>query len=102
MTTRRLTFAELPLFAGEHELAVALVGPERAGEWKAIVPLYEARGFPKIDPMMRGRYTRAVLAFFDHEYRLSGAIAAAPPGVERPIKWGRLIRLPHTGARYGH
>lgn len=32
MTTRRITFDQLPLFASEQEIGAALLGPER---WKA-------------------------------------------------------------------
>jgi hypothetical protein len=36
------TLDELPLFASDHEIAVAVVGPERAGEYaKEIIPLLE-------------------------------------------------------------
>jgi hypothetical protein len=82
-----LRFTDLPLFASEKELATALLGQERASEWRALVPLYEKRGFPKIDPLMGGRYTPAVKAFFDHDYRLTPDAPAAPPGAEKVITW---------------
>lgn len=89
---KRVTFADLPLFADEAELARALLG-ERSGAWRELVPLYEARGFPKIDPMMGGRYVPAVKAFFDREYRLTERGPAAPQGTEGVIEWnGRRRR----------
>lgn len=79
-------FADLPLFASDKELAAALLGG-RSGAWRDLIPLYERRGFPKIDPVMGGRYTPAVKAFFDRDYGLTDAAPAAPPGVEGVITW---------------
>jgi hypothetical protein len=45
----------LPLFATDSVLGAALLGPERVQEFRQMVPLLEARGFPKIDHMMGGR-----------------------------------------------
>lgn len=87
MPVRTLTFDTLPLFATDAELAEALLG-KRACAWKDLMPLYERRGFPKIDPVMGGRYTPAVKAFFDVEYGLTASAPKAPPGVEKPIKFG--------------
>ena len=77
----------LPLFAGEAELGAALLGPERACEWKTLAPLYERQGLPKIDTMMGGRYVPAVKAFFDQQYNLTPLAPAAPDGIERPEAW---------------
>jgi hypothetical protein len=54
-----------------------------------IVTLLEARGFPKIDHLMGGRYVRAVIDFFDNQYGLNrgGASPLAPDGVEDFEKW---------------
>ena len=98
MTRRPLAFDELPLFASEYDLAVALLGAARSGAWRDIAPLYERRGLPKIDPLMEGRYVPAVKAFFDSEYRLAPQAPASPPGVERPISWNRAYPLAHTNA----
>lgn len=87
-----VTLDSLPLFASDRELAVALLGKERGRAWRNLVPIYERNGFPKIDPLMGGRYTRAVLAFFDREYGLTERSPLAPPGVERVIDWN--VRKP--------
>jgi len=81
----------LPLFADDDVLGAALLGPARIGEWQQIAPLLEARGLPKIDPQMGGRYTRAVVAFFDHLYGLDhdGDVPFAPDGVEDFEGWKR-------------
>lgn len=63
---------ELPLFAGEEDLAMAVFGPGQLRHWKQVVRLLEERGFPRSDALMGGRYTPAVKAFFDREYRVHG------------------------------
>jgi hypothetical protein len=83
---RRSAIEDLPLFADDGVLGLALLGVRRAGEWQAIVPIYERRGFPKVDPVMGGRYVPAVRAFFDQEYGIGGAKLSAPDGIERPWK----------------
>jgi hypothetical protein len=74
----------LPLFATDSVLGAALLGADRVQEFRQIAPMLEARGLPKIDPLMGGRYMRAVIAWFDHQYGLDRGAAAplAPDGVE--------------------
>ncbi|WP_439406405.1 hypothetical protein ACNJX9_34030 [Bradyrhizobium sp. DASA03076] len=83
---RQVTLEDLPLFASEMDVSVALMGPGRYSEFRAIVPLLERRGFPKIDGLMGGRYTPAVRAFFDLEYGLyaqgRGSVYGAIDGPE--------------------
>jgi hypothetical protein len=45
----------LPLFATDDVIGAALLGPKRVQEWHQLAPLLEARGLPKIDPLMGGR-----------------------------------------------
>lgn len=80
MSNRFQTLDKLPLFASEEAIACALLGPGRTTEWHQIVPLLERRGFPTIDGLMGGRYTPAVKAFFDRDYRVAGdqVVASAP------------------------
>lgn len=68
-----VTLEQLPLFADERSLSEAVLGRGKYTHWRSVVPLLERRGFPKIDGLMGGRYTRAVRAFFDWEYGISGA-----------------------------
>jgi hypothetical protein len=70
---------DLPAFANDDELASALMGVGRTAEFRQIIPLLEARGFPKIDGLMGGRYVPAVKAFFDREYRIRGDDQVAAP-----------------------
>ncbi|MGY4355525.1 hypothetical protein ACVWZR_004571 [Bradyrhizobium sp. i1.3.1] len=68
-----ITLEQLPLFADERSLSEAVLGHGQYTHWRAVVTLLEGRGFPKIDGLMGGRYTRAVRAFFDREYGIGGA-----------------------------
>jgi hypothetical protein len=81
----------LPLFATDTALGAALLGLDRVPEWLAMTPLLETKGLPKIDPLMHGRYTPAVRAFFDRLYGLDHGGASAPPlapdGVEDLEAW---------------
>jgi hypothetical protein len=79
-------FDDLPLFADDLAIGTALLGSGRAGEWPNLVPMYERRGFPKIDPVMGGRYVPAIKAFFDGEYGIGIARVSTPDGGERPWK----------------
>jgi hypothetical protein len=81
---------DLPLFASDETIGAALLGPERVNEWRQIAPLLEARGLPKVDQLMGGRYMPAVRAFFDHLYGLDrGATPLSPDGVENFKSWKR-------------
>jgi len=80
MTFRFQPLDRLPLFASEEAVACALLGPGKVTEWHQIAPLLEKRGFPSIDGLMGGRYTPAIRAFFDREYKVKGEglVASAP------------------------
>jgi hypothetical protein len=81
----------LPLFATDDALGAALLGPHRVPEWRHIASLLETRGLPRVDQLMGGRYTRAVIAFSDHSYGLDcgGDVPLAPDGTENFEKWRR-------------
>jgi hypothetical protein len=86
--TRRIE--SLPLFATDPVLGAYLLGPDRVREFKQMVPMLEARGMPRVDHLMGGRYTRAVIAWLDQQYGLQnrGANAPlAPDGVEDFDGW---------------
>jgi hypothetical protein len=78
MTSRFQPLDRLPLFASEDEVARALLGPGKVAEWRQIAPLLEKRGFPSIDGGRR--YTPAIRAFFDRDYKVKGdgPVASAP------------------------
>ncbi|HEY1474005.1 MAG TPA: hypothetical protein VGF53_07980 [Pseudolabrys sp.] len=77
----------LPLYAGEDEIALAVLGPDRAPEWGAIAPLLERRGLPKPDPLLGGRYVPAIKVFFDREHGIGIDSPLAPDGTEDLGSW---------------
>ena len=84
----------LPLFATDEVIGAALLGADRVQEWRQIASLLEPRGLPKVDQLMGGRYVRAVVAYFDHQYGLDHGAdpPLAPDGVEDFEKWKKQKR----------
>lgn len=78
--------ADPPLFLPDEEIAQRILGA-RAREFKALAPLLERRGFPKIDAVMGGRYWPAVKRFFDVENGLVETRPLAPSGREDVEAW---------------
>jgi hypothetical protein len=74
------------LFPCEAEIARRLSQSET--HWRAVVRQLEREGLPKIDPVMRGRFWPAVVAFFRARYGIDGdactrvAISATEDGEE--------------------
>jgi hypothetical protein len=89
---KRLLLDELPIFADDAAIGQALLGTVRADEWPSLVPLFEREGFPRIDPIMRGRYVPAIKAFFDCKYGLSKTAPTARNGAEKPDRWNERKR----------
>ncbi|MBB3743759.1 hypothetical protein FHX10_003258 [Rhizobium sp. BK591] len=84
-------FPKLPLFATDKELAIAVVGKERASMWiKAVIPQLERKGFPRIDPLHDGRPVPLVMRFYDGYFGITAGLqAVAPDGEERLGTWKR-------------
>jgi hypothetical protein len=89
---------ELPLFPNERDIALIVVGRDRARDWPEIARTLEKRGFPLIHPLMGGRKLADVLDFFHHKPAPPGGrnfvyAPYAPDGVEDfnppPISRGR-------------
>jgi hypothetical protein len=79
MTTRNKraparTIEQLPLFADDDSIGEAVLGPERATEFKGIATLLEPQGMPKISPLFGGRYTRGVKMFLDGMQGLAAGV----------------------------
>ena len=54
----------LPLFANDRQIAIAVVGKDRASMWmKVVIPQLERSGFPRIDPLHDGRPVPLVKRF---------------------------------------
>lgn len=68
------TLDALPLFATDKEIAIAIVGPQRAAEWlRARLPTLAARaGFPKIDEFHGGRAVSRVKLFYEEYLGITG------------------------------
>lgn len=83
--------SQLPMFATDQQLAVAIVGKERASMWvKAVVRQLEKKGFPRIDPLHDGRPVPLVRKFYDGYFGITAGFAAtAPDGEERLGLWKR-------------
>ena len=76
------------MFADEAGLAEVFMGPGKSSEWRQSANLLEARGLPRIDALMGGRYKPAVKAFFDKEYGLvTAAPRPVPDGIEKLGPW---------------
>ena len=84
----------LPLFATDHQLAVAIVGKSRASMWvKTVIPQLERKGFPRIDPLHDGRPVPLVKKFYDGYFGITaGFSVAAPDGQENWEQWKKSKR----------
>jgi hypothetical protein len=81
--SRHSTHKKGGLFPSEAEIAKRL--GQKPSEWAAQALVLEREGLPRIDPLMGGRYLRAVLAFFDRRNGLS--TASAPSNVDGEETW---------------
>jgi hypothetical protein len=68
------------LFPGEAEIARRL--SQTPDDWRAKAAVLERDGFPRVDPLMGGRYWPAVLAWWNRRYGLSTIEASQPDGEE--------------------
>ncbi|KQR77547.1 hypothetical protein [Rhizobium sp. Leaf341] len=86
--------ASLPMFATDKQIAVAIVGKERADLYvKTVIPQLMRKGFPHIDPLHDGRPVPLVRKFYDGYFGITAGFAAtAPDGEERLGQWvGRRV-----------
>lgn len=75
--------SKLPLFATDREIAVAVVGKERASMYiKAVIPMLERSGFPRIDPLHDGRPVPLVRRFYDGYFGITAGFQATGPDGE--------------------
>jgi hypothetical protein len=94
--------SKLPLFATDLEIAIAIVGKARASEWKRnVLPVIEARGFPKYDHLHGGRPVPLIRRYYDCYLGLAQPIhAAGPDGEERLGQWTKSRRS-RTKTKWG-
>lgn len=91
---KAISLEGLPLFATDHQLAIAIVGKTRASMWvKTVIPQLERKGFPKVDPLHDGRPVPLVKKFYDGYFGITAGFAAASPdGEERLGQWKKSAR----------
>jgi hypothetical protein len=77
-----LTIDRLPLFADDEQIGEAVLGRERACEFKRFATLLEPRGMPKISPFWGGRYVPAVKAFLDTTQGIASVAPLKEDGME--------------------
>jgi hypothetical protein len=68
------------LFPSEAEIARRL--SQTPADWKAKSKILERDGFPKINPLMNGRYWPAVEAWWHRRYGLTKIEVSQPDGEE--------------------
>ena len=85
-------FSELPLFATDKELAIAIVGPKRATEWlrDKFPTISVKQGFPPVDSFHGGRPTVKVAKFYETYIGMTGPnVNFAPDGGDSVLSWGK-------------
>jgi hypothetical protein len=82
---------KLPLFATDKEIALAVVGKERAQMWiKSVVPILEQkRGFPRIDTLHGGRPVPLVRKWYNLHLGVDRSYVQTTQedGKENPDAW---------------
>ena len=74
----------LPLFASDREIAVAVVGRARAAYWQRdVLPVLERKGFPAVDPLHTARAVPLVRKFYEDYFGITAGFAMAKPGGEK-------------------
>lgn len=90
----------MPLYPREAQIARAVLGPNREGDWAAIATLEERYGLPMIDALYGGRYWPAVLAYFDRRWGLrKDHVAAVPDGRDNFDEQPRRPRARNEGRK---
>lgn len=86
--------SKLPIFATDMEIAVAIVGKQRASLFvRAVIPELERKGFPRIDALHDGRPVPLIRKFYEGYLGITaGFNLAAPDGREDLESWTRSKR----------
>jgi hypothetical protein len=84
----------LPMFASDSEIAVAIVGKKAAADWlrSRFPALEKTPGFPKVDPLHGGRPVPLVKLFYDNYLRVPESGKGLPDGEENEGAWTRSRR----------
>lgn len=82
-TVTNAALDKLPLFATDLEIAVAIVGKQKASRWKReVIPTLERSGFPRWDPLHEGRPVPLVKQFFAAYFGATAGFTLANQGGE--------------------
>ena len=76
---------DIPRYASEKEIALAVLGPERWRDWPGLVPSLEREGMPKVDRFIGARYWPAVRAWLDRRHGVNRM--AEPVEVDGEENW---------------
>jgi hypothetical protein len=76
------TLDQLPLFSDDESIGEAVLGRDRAGEFRGIATLLEQKGMPPVSPIFGGRYVPSVKWFLDTMQGLVGSIPFKEDGRE--------------------
>lgn len=89
-----VTLDALPMFAGDQEIAEAIVGRDKAEKWMRdrLPTLASKPGFPPIDAFHGGRPVKLVIRFYDEYLGTDSGQAIAPRGVADASQWKRSRR----------
>jgi len=82
--------SKLPLFATDREIAIAVVGKERASMYvKSVIPPLERHGFPRIDVLHGGRPVPLVRKWYNLHMGVDRAyvLQSLEPPKENPDAW---------------
>ncbi len=81
-------FDDLPLFASDAELALAIMGPEHAKDFLQVLPHFvNHHGFPKPDPLLGRRYRPAVREWLDKRWNVGMPGLPRLDGVSEQALW---------------
>jgi hypothetical protein len=92
MSERRI-FSRLEpscLWPDDEELAILLIGRERAHLWPAIAKAEEKAGLPRVSLQYGGRYWPAVKAFYDRRHLLLEQQSEIHDDERAKENWGTL------------
>lgn len=101
MTLAFKTLSQLSVFATDQEIATAVVGRTRAEHWrKNVLPILEARGFPRVDALHGGRSTLLVAKFYDGYFGITAGFTNAQPDGEEDLgAWTRKRTRKRSAAK---
>jgi hypothetical protein len=96
MTRPARTIDQLPLFANDDDIGEAVLGRERAGEFRGIAKVLEPQGMPTISPIFGGRYVPGIKTFLDKMQGIADVMPLKEDGREGEWQANRNVRKPRA------